>query len=72
MPEISGKLAAKMRQAIELDTRSTYALAKEADVSRKQLGMFLKGDSDMTLTVAAKLCDVLGLELRQRANRRAE
>jgi len=66
MAQIAGKLAVKIKSAVERDTRSIYALAAEAGVSRKQLGLFMRGESDMTLTIAAKLCEVLGLELTRR------
>jgi predicted transcriptional regulator len=63
MPKIEGKLAAKIRAAIKADNRTIYALALESGTSRKQLGLFMRGESDMTLTIAARLCEVLGLEL---------
>jgi plasmid maintenance system antidote protein VapI len=69
MPEIAGKLAAKIKAAIEADGRSIYALAEAGDLSRKQLGLFMRGESDLTLTTAARLCEVLGLELRARSKR---
>ena len=66
MAQIAGKLAAKIIEAIKADGRSLYALGEAASVSRKQLGLFMRGESDMTLTVAARLCEVLGLELTER------
>ncbi len=66
MPEIAGKLAAKIKAAIEADGRSLYELTggQKPIISRKQLGLFMRGESDLTLTTAGRLCEVLGLELR--------
>lgn len=74
MVESGGKLAAKMREAIAADqaTRPRHKLAKDAGIDRKQLYLFMLGRQDMTLTVAAKLCEQLGLELRQSAKRRKD
>ena len=66
MAETTGKLAAKIKQAIERDGRTVYAIAKAAGIERKQLGLFMRGESDMTLTIAARLCEHLGLELREK------
>jgi predicted transcriptional regulator len=67
MPETSNKLASKIKAVVEADTRTIYAIAKAAGVERKQLGMFLRGESDMTLTVAGRLCDHYRLELVESA-----
>jgi len=71
MAETSGKLAAKIKAAVEKDTRSIYALAHAAGIGRTQLGMFMRGESDMTLTIAARLCEVLGLELTDKKIRKS-
>jgi len=41
-----------------------YALARDSGVNSAVVGRFLKGERDVTLTTAAKLCEALGLELR--------
>ena len=72
MAQIAGKLAAKILSAIEADGRTVYAIAKAAGINRQQLGLFVRGESDMTLTVAGKLCETLGLELRGKGRREAK
>lgn len=66
MAQIAGKLAAQIRETIDADGRTIYALAKDSGISRQQLGLFVRGESDMTLTIAAKLCETLGLDLVKR------
>lgn len=41
-----------------------YALARDSGVNSAVVGRFLKGERDVTLTTAEKLCRALGLELR--------
>lgn len=40
-----------------------YALSRDSGVNSAVVGRFLKGERDVTLTTAEKLCRVLGLEL---------
>ena len=63
MTKITNKLAAKIIAAVRADGRSLYALARDSGIQRKQLGLFLRGQQDMTLTVAARLCRELHLEI---------
>jgi DNA-binding phage protein len=41
-----------------------YALARDSGVNSAVVGRFMKGERDVTLTTAEKLCGALGLELR--------
>ncbi len=41
-----------------------YALARDSGVNSAVVGRFLKGERDVTLTTAEKLCRALKLELR--------
>lgn len=43
---------------------TAYALARDSGVNSAVVGRFLKGQRDVTLTTAEKLCRTLGLELR--------
>lgn len=53
-----------IRQAFKRDGRTPYALARDSGVNSAVVGRFLKGERDVTLTTAEKLCRALGLELR--------
>lgn len=41
-----------------------YALARDSGVNSAVVGRFLKGERDVTLATAEKLCNALGLELQ--------
>jgi len=43
-----------------------YAVARDSGVNSAVVGRFLKGERDVTLSTADKLCKALGLELRPR------
>jgi len=58
-----------MVEFIRRDGRSLHELAKLAGVSKSILGRYMRGERGISLTTAAKLARVLGLELR-RAKRR--
>lgn len=51
-----------MRNAIENDERSRYAIAKAAQVQESQLARFIRGSS-LDLTTAERIGRVLGMEL---------
>jgi len=57
------ELAESLRAAIQADDRTPYRLAKESGVSAAMLSRFIRGERDLTLTTAGKLCAVLGLKL---------
>ena len=59
----ANKLAVMIAAAVRADGRSLYAIASAAGIQRKQLGLFMRGQQDMTLTIAARLCRELGLEI---------
>ena len=54
-------LSEHLRQAIQASGRSLNQLQQETGVSRSQLSRFMRGERDISLTVAEKVCDVLGL-----------
>lgn len=43
---------------------TAYALARDSGVNSAVVGRFLKGQRDVTLTTAEKMCRALGLTLR--------
>jgi transcriptional regulator with XRE-family HTH domain len=54
----------QLRDAILGSGMSCYEIAKRAGVTNSQLSLFLSGQRSLTLTSAAKIARVLGLELR--------
>ena len=58
-------IADALRQAIAADERTEYRLAKDADLSQGVLSRFTAGERDLRLGTADKLCQALGLELKQ-------
>lgn len=56
--------AEMIRATVEARGLTAYALARDSGVNSAVVGRFLKGERDVTLTTAEKLCRALGLELR--------
>jgi len=54
----------QLKQAIKESKMSRYKIAKESGLSESQLSYFVNGKRSVTLPTAAKLAEVLGLELR--------
>ena len=54
----------QFREAIQGSGMSCYEIAKRAGVVSSQLSLFINGHRSLTLTSAAKIAGVLGLELR--------
>ncbi len=54
----------RLRRAVLESGMSRYEIAKISGVSEAQLSFFVNGKRTLTLPVAAKLAEVLGLELR--------
>lgn len=57
-------LSRTLRAAILADGRTCYRLAKDSGVNSAILGRFLRAERSLTLPVASRLCEALGLELR--------
>ena len=55
----------QLRRAIVQGLMTRYALSKQTGVAQSILSDFVNGNRSLTLTTAAKLADVLGLELVQ-------
>jgi hypothetical protein len=56
-------LSDQLRQAIRTCGVSVYRLSQDSGVDRSQLSRFLRGQRDLGLTAAEKICRVLGLRL---------
>jgi plasmid maintenance system antidote protein VapI len=54
----------QLREAILGSGMSCYEIAKRAEVTNSQLSLFINHQRSLTLTSAAKIARVLGLELR--------
>jgi plasmid maintenance system antidote protein VapI len=54
----------QLREAILGSEMSRYEIAKRAGVAHSQMSLFINGQRSLTLTSAAKIARVLGLELR--------
>jgi len=59
-------LAEQLRQAIRDGGRSLNRLAAETRVDSGRLSRFMRGERDLTVEAAGRVCAVLGLELVQR------
>ena len=53
-----------IRTAVKRDGRTAYAIARDSGVNSAVVGRFLKGERDVTLKTAEKICRTLQLELR--------
>jgi transcriptional regulator with XRE-family HTH domain len=56
-------LRQQLRDAIAASGHSLNQLGKSAHVSASQLSRFMRGQRDLNLEAAARLCHVLGLKL---------
>ena len=52
-----------IRSAVRKDGRSVYRLALDSGVNQGVLGRFMRGERDMNLRTADKVCRALGLKL---------
>ncbi len=59
-----------LRKAIRADSRTVNALAREAGLSPIQVWRFLNDERGLTTPGVDALCNVLGLELRSKRNRK--
>ena len=53
-----------IRDAIRKYGRSLYQLWKDTGIAQAVLGRFMRGERDMNLRTADRVCRALGLELR--------
>jgi len=56
-------LIARLKDAIRGCGLSLNKLAKEADISNDQLSRFMRDERTLTLPIAEKVCQALGLDL---------
>ena len=59
-------LVVHLREAIKHSGQSLYQLAQATGVGRDRLSRFLRGERDLTLEAADRLCQALGLVLTKR------
>jgi hypothetical protein len=59
-----------IREAIRRDGRSLYRLEIDSGVAAAVLSRFMRGERDLNLRTADRLCKALGLELRPARRRR--
>lgn len=64
-------LIAILRRAIERDPRTLYRIAKDCSLRYSVIHRFATAErTGISLVTAAKLCETLGLQLRQARQRR--
>lgn len=54
-----------IRNAVKRDGRTLYRLALDSGVNKAVLGRFMRGERDMNLRTADKVCRALGLKLKK-------
>ncbi len=64
MKSYKNDIEIQLRKAIVGSGMSQYEIAKRSGVTKAQLSLFVNGKRSLTLTSAAKIARVLGLELR--------
>jgi plasmid maintenance system antidote protein VapI len=70
MDSATKDIEVQLREAILGSGISCYEIAKRAGVTNSQLSLFINHQRSLTLTSAAKIARVLGLELRPVQNGR--
>jgi transcriptional regulator with XRE-family HTH domain len=66
-------LVQQLQNAIEESGLTLGELSRRAGVATSQLSHFMRGERTLTLPVAEKICEALGLELsRPKKRKRAE
>jgi transcriptional regulator with XRE-family HTH domain len=61
--DLGSEMVARLRTAIQESNQSLNQLSGVCGVDRSRLSRFVRGERDLTLEAAAKLCEVLGLSL---------
>jgi len=60
------KLANQLRKFIKASGKTQYQIAKESGVTTASLGRFMRKERGLHLSVAEKLVEHLGLELKKK------
>lgn len=63
-------IESQLRRAIIESSMSRYKIAKLSGIGEAQLSLFVNRKRTLTLTSAAKVADVLGLELTPKSKKR--
>lgn len=56
-------LVQQLREAIQGSGQSLYQLSKASGIGRDRLSRFMRGERDLTLEAAEKICNALQLRL---------
>jgi hypothetical protein len=62
----------QLRAAIEACCESRYALSCKSGVQQSAMSRFMSGERGLSLESAARLAEVLGLELRPKRSRKGK
>jgi len=60
----------RLKRAVLVSSMSRYQIAKVSGISQAQLSYFVNNQRTLTLPVAARLAEALGLELRPKRKKR--
>jgi transcriptional regulator with XRE-family HTH domain len=60
-PKPDSALVERLRQAVRESGRSLSELGRQAGLDHGRLSRFMRGERDLTLSAAARLCAVVGL-----------
>lgn len=66
MPPKTCSIIDQLRQAMAKSNQTLYAIAKGSGVSQSILSRFARGERDVSLETAARLCNYLELDLVRR------
>ena len=58
-----------IRRSIERDGRTRYQISQDSGVDQAVIGRFVRGERNLNLVTAERLCVVFGLELRPKRKR---
>src|SRR5947207_146229 len=65
MDDMKGKMTRLMQEAIRQTELPVLEIARQAGISQGQLSRFIRDERTLTLPIAERLCEVLGLELHR-------
>lgn len=68
---LEADVVTRLREAISASGFSLNKLGQQAGIDQSRLSRFMRGERDLTLAAAARLCNVLGLGLIANGSREA-
>jgi transcriptional regulator with XRE-family HTH domain len=63
IPEGEPKMLTQIREAVRDDGRTLTEIAESSGLDAGRLSRFVRGERDLSLAAAARLCEALGFEL---------